>query len=462
MTQDGSGSLGRLRGPTLNDWSDQVESASVRAAELHRRAVGTDGDGSFIREALRELDVAHDELRAAEEQLHENVQAIERAQATLEQERERYRTVFDAAPEAYLVTDPTGVVLEANQRAAELLNVESMFIVGKPLALFVEPPHRPQLRIALSEHDGAAIQQFEWRIRPRRARERFWASISLGHASTNDSSGPMRYVIFRTLPDRADDSRATLPPPPPVVDETDAMQRQAEVDAAQALHERDAFFAATAHELRSPISSIAGWLDLLGADRSDATIRSRAFASMHRSVRSLTRLVEDLVDKARVAEGLMTLEFDQVRLDKLIEGGLEEIRPAADLKSIRLITDIDGGCPAVRGDAFRLSQVVSNLIGNALKFTPVRGEITVTLKRLDADAVLSVRDNGRGIPRDGLRKIFQPYVQIRREQDSSHAGLGLGLDIARRLVDLHGGTISAESDGDNAGCVFIVRLPLAP
>lgn len=213
-----------------------------------------------------------------------------------------------------------------------------------------------------------------------------------------------------------------------------------------------------AHELRSPLSSLAGWLELLGLHDCDDTLRERALPSMQRSVRVLTRMVGELTDKAQLARGVFALDIDQVSLSRVVHDALEQYRPAADRKGVLLLSSMDEALPEMQGDAGRLQQAVANLVGNALKFTPPGGHVVVALARRTAVAEITVRDNGRGMDPAATSRIFEPYVRLGGR--AALSGLGLGLHIALRLVELHGGTIGAHSAGEGLGSTFTVQLPL--
>jgi PAS domain S-box-containing protein len=441
----------------LVSWSKQVAGAALRVAHLRQRAVTQPTENNpIIQEALQELDTAHEELRVAEEQLHAQVDAMQNVQTALVRERQRYRDLFEAAPEAYLVTDARGHVRDANRRAAALFNIDATFFIGKPLVLFVHPAHRTQLREVLNDSTlGTHIANYTWRIEPRRAHPPLWSSVSVSRAPSDEDAPYALRWMFHSHENASTDSEPAAT--------KSLLKREAEARRAveNELHQRDDFLAATAHELRSPISSIAGWLDLLGRDQPDSPMRERAFASMHRSVRALTHMVEQLVDKARVAEGVLLLETGRLQLSSIVQSCLDEHGPAAHAKGVKLSATLDDGLPVVQGDALRLQQVVSNLIGNALKFTPASGEISVSVLRRGDCAELSVRDTGCGIAPAALRTVFEPFVQLDNQPAEGTRGLGLGLDIARRLVELHGGTIQADSPGKGQGSTFTVRLPLS-
>jgi PAS domain S-box-containing protein len=448
-------------------WSKQVAGAVRRVASLRERAgQPLFEDSALIQEALQELDTAQEELRVAEEQLHAQVDMMHEVQAKLARERQRYRELFEAAPEPYLVTDVRGHVQDANRRAAALFNIEIGFLIGKPLSLFIHIEHRAQLRAALGNSQlDAQVANYQWRIAPRRGQEPLWTAVSVSRAPSADGSGHVLRWMFRrsasvahagALPVERAESGASTPAFESLLARETAARRSAESQ----LQERDGLLAATAHELRSPLSSIAGWLELLGSERSDSSMRERAFASMQRSVRGLSFMVEQLVDNARFAEGVLMLEMGRVQLAKIVQSSLDEHGPSARRKGIRLHAQLAEELE-VQADSWRLQQVVSNLLGNALKFTPEAGDVTITLARHADHAELRVKDSGYGIAPDALATIFQPFVQVHNRAQTGHSGLGLGLDIARRLVELHGGTIKAESAGEGRGSTFTVRLPLA-
>jgi PAS domain S-box-containing protein len=441
----------------LVSWSKQVAGAALRVAHLRQRAVTPATEHNpIIEEALQELDTAHEELRVAEEQLHAQVDAMQTVQSALARERQRYRDLFEAAPEAYLVTDARGHVRDANRRAAALFNIDAEFFIGKPLALFVHTSHRAQLRKVLNDSTlGMHIANYTWRIEPRRAHVPLWTSVSVSRAPSDEDTPYALRWMFHSHANASTDSE------PPATESLLKREAEARRAAENELHQRDDFLAATAHELRSPISSIAGWLDLLGRNHPDSPMHERAFASMHRSVRALAHMVEQLVDKARVAEGILLLETGRVQLSSIVESCLDEHGPAAQAKGVELSATVDDDLPPVQGDALRLQQVVSNLIGNALKFTPASGGVSVSVLRRGDFAELSVRDTGCGIAPAALGTVFEPFVQLANQPATGTRGLGLGLNIARRLVELHGGTIHADSPGEGRGSTFTVRLPLS-
>jgi len=186
----------------------------------------------------------------------------------------------------------------------------------------------------------------------------------------------------------------------------------------------------------------------------------RASASIERSARSQARLIDDLLDVSRIVSGKLLLDLGPVDLAATVREAVDAARPSADAKALELTLDIDPGIGSVYGDAGRLQQVVSNLLSNAVKFTPHGGRVSVALERADRRAQLTVGDTGIGIRPDVLPHLFNRFVQADSSVTRTHGGLGLGLSIVRHLVEIHGGSVQAESPGEGQGATFRVTLPL--
>jgi light-regulated signal transduction histidine kinase (bacteriophytochrome) len=224
--------------------------------------------------------------------------------------------------------------------------------------------------------------------------------------------------------------------------------------------EKDTFIAAVSHELRGPLNTIAGWTRLLQTGALDSEKASRALEIITRNVNSQTELIEDLMDVSRMGSGKLTVSADHVDLVRLIELALDEIALPVEAKGLHLKRILDSSA-FVLGDPHRLRQIASNLLTNAVKFTPEGGTITVALRRRDHDVELSVADTGRGIATSFLPHVFDAFTQAHAGTGRRAEGLGLGLAITRKLVELHGGRVTAESQGDGHGAVFRVSLPIA-
>lgn len=232
-------------------------------------------------------------------------------------------------------------------------------------------------------------------------------------------------------------------------------------DAEQANKLKDEFLANLSHELRTPLSPIIGWARILERNPEDTRIISQALPIIIRNAKAQIRLVEDLLDMSRIITGKMRLEIKDVNLADIIKSAIETVRFSAEARNVSLEMSIEQDPPHVAGDVNRLQQIFWNLLSNAIKFTPDGGRVTISLRRVGNNAEACVSDNGIGINPNLLQAVFERFRQADEVSGRQHGGLGLGLAIVRSLVELHGGTISAHSEGRNRGSQFIVSLPLA-
>ncbi len=239
-----------------------------------------------------------------------------------------------------------------------------------------------------------------------------------------------------------------------------ASAQRARETADVANRAKDEFLAVVSHELRTPLNAILGWSRMLSAAQMDETRRGRAIETIERNAVAMAQLIEDLLDLSRVISGKMRLDIQQVDLVPVIEAALDSIKPAADVKGVRLLPVLDGSVPSVGGDPTRLQQIVWNLLSNAVKFTPRGGRVEVLLKRSGSSVELAICDTGKGIDSDFLPHVFDPFRQQDATTTRARGGLGLGLAITRQLVELHGGRIEAESAGEGHGATFRVCLPV--
>ena len=238
-------------------------------------------------------------------------------------------------------------------------------------------------------------------------------------------------------------------------------EQEARKQAESANHAKDEFLSIVSHELRTPLNVISGWISILQSkEEKDEDTRARALEAMERNVRVQKALIEDLLDVARITSGRIRLEMQPVELGALLEDAAEAARLSAEDKSILVDCGSAGPADRVLGDPNRLRQIFLNLLTNAVKFTPNNGEIVVALRQKDGRAVVTVSDSGIGIPPGFLPHIFEPFRLADPSSTRRHGGLGLGLSIVKRLVELHGGEIRAESLGEGKGSTFTVSLPL--
>ncbi|MEG4279246.1 PAS domain S-box protein [Microcoleus sp. MON1_C1] len=223
---------------------------------------------------------------------------------------------------------------------------------------------------------------------------------------------------------------------------------------------KDEFLAVLSHELRSPLNPILGWTKLLRTGRLDATKTQQALETIERNAKLQAQLIEDLLDVSRILQGKMTLNVAPVNLAAMIEAALETVRLAAEAKHIQIQTTFNPISGTVSGDTNRLQQIVWNLLSNAVKFTPTGGRIDVQLEQVGMYAQIQVKDSGKGISPDFLPHVFDYFRQEDGTITRQFGGLGLGLAIVRHFTELHGGTVQADSLGQNLGATFTIRLPL--
>lgn len=240
-----------------------------------------------------------------------------------------------------------------------------------------------------------------------------------------------------------------------------AAEQAARAEAESANRMKDEFLAILSHELRSPLNAILGWLTLLRTRQFDKATIDRALETVERNARAQAQLVEDLLDVSRIIRGQLRLQVRPVNLIPVIEAAIDTVRPAADAKMISITTDFQPIAGVVSGDSDRLQQIIWNLLSNAIKFTPDGGKVQVQLHSVKSQAAIVVSDSGKGISPEFLPYVFERFRQADSSVTRSYGGLGLGLAIVRHLVELHGGTIHAHSDGEDQGASFTVRLPLA-
>ncbi|HEY9852152.1 MAG TPA: PAS domain S-box protein [Leptolyngbyaceae cyanobacterium] len=547
----------------INQW---VGKARINSPEL-------------LEESLEELCTTVEEMQIAEEELRLQNEQLRASQEERLAERQRYQDLFEFAPDAYLVTDVDGKILEANYAAAELFQLSQEFLIGKPLVLFVTQIGRRNFSIqlirlqetdwlqnweitlqqrngqifdaainvkAVRDRDGKAIG-LRWLVRDvtirKRREERLRLlesvvvnandAIIITEAQPIEEPGPRvlyvneaftrmtgytseeilgktprilqgentdrttlnkihtalldwQSIVVELINYRKDGSEFWVEMSiVPIANETGwythwiAVQRditdrkQAEKQKIEIIREqvareeaqaanraKDEFIATVSHELRTPLQAVIGWTQILKRKLLDRTMMNRALETIEHNAKMQAKLIEELLDLSRIAQGKVDLKMTAISLCQVIEIAIDTLRPIIEAKEIQLNTYLDDRDVSILGDAERLRQVVSNLLTNAIKFTPDRGNIEVSLYYNDSHAQIIVKDNGKGISAEFLPYVFDRFRQADCQNSSAQTGLGLGLAIARQLVEMHGGTIHADSLGENQGATFTVLLPL--
>lgn len=229
-------------------------------------------------------------------------------------------------------------------------------------------------------------------------------------------------------------------------------------EAQEANRAKDEFLATLSHELRTPLNAILGWIQILRAKRLDEVTTGRAFEAIERNAKAQAELIEDMLDVSRIITGRLRLDLQPVELGAAVEAALDSVRPTADAKGVKLEYDLDGA-GTISGDPHRLQQIVWNLLSNAVKFTPSGGQVGIKLAHAGTEMKLTVTDTGKGISPHFLPYVFDRFRQGEAMASRTSGGLGLGLSIARHLVELHGGVIEASSEGEGRGATFTVTFP---
>ena len=237
-------------------------------------------------------------------------------------------------------------------------------------------------------------------------------------------------------------------------------EQEARKEAEQANRSKDEFLATVSHELRTPLTSILGWARLLASGEVDTNKHAQAFETIARNAKSQAQLIDDLLDVSRIISGKLRLDLRPLELAPVIAAAVDSVRPAAKAKEICLQLVLDPHTGPVSADPDRLQQLIWNLLSNAIKFTPREGHVQVCLETANSSAEITVSDTGQGIRPEFLPHVFDRFRQADGSSTRTHGGLGLGLAIVRRLVELHGGTVQVESEGEGQGAVFKLNLPL--
>jgi PAS domain S-box-containing protein len=240
----------------------------------------------------------------------------------------------------------------------------------------------------------------------------------------------------------------------------DAVQKEREA-AEIANRLKDEFLATVSHELRTPLNAVLGWTSLLRATQMDEVRRNKALETIERNARLQQKIVEDILDVARIIAGQLRLDRDPMPFRPIVEAAVESIRPMAAAKSLGLTVELEDDPAILIGDRARLRQVVWNLLSNAVTFTPEGGAVRVSLDVTESHVELVVSDTGEGIAPAFLPHVFERFRQEDARVTRAHGGLGLGLAIVRHLTEMHGGSVAAVSAGEGKGATFIVRLPTA-
>ena len=361
--------------------------------------------------------------------------------------------IVETTDDAVISKDVNGIITSWNPAAERLYGYKAEEVRGKPVSILI-PPERPdeEPQILARIGRGERIDHYET-IRIAKDGRRLHVSLTVSPITDANGKivGASKIARDITEQKRAQEEIARLL----------AAERAARQDAEVASRTKDEFLATLSHELRTPLTAMLGWLTILRAHKLDKKTTAHAIDTIERNAKAQAQLIEDLVDVSRIVGGKLNLEVEPTELLPVINAAVEVVSPAADAKEITIDVNYDATVGPVAGDGARLQQIIWNLLSNAVKFTPKGGSVSVDFRRHGSYAEVVVRDTGIGISPDFLPHVFERFRQAESTATRSHRGMGLGLAIVRHLVELHGGTVTAASEGENRGSIFSIHLPLA-
>jgi two-component system, chemotaxis family, CheB/CheR fusion protein len=371
-----------------------------------------------------------------------DVSGLKAAEDALFHERYLFNSLLASVPDAIYFKDATGRIIRANDAMARRLGLSAATeAVGKSVFEFRDR----ETALALSKEDEVVVKTGE-------------AQLYRLEKSTRTGDGAEQWDLVTRLPLR-DPSGRTVGTFGVFHDVTE--QKQAEQKIIEAVERRDQFLAMLSHELRNPLAAVVTTLTLLRKRLDDGRASGKALDIIERQSQQMARLLDDLLDVSRVTQNKIELKRQVVDLRVVAKDACDAVRELMSSRGLEFSVELDPRPLYVHGDVARLLQIQVNLLHNAAKYTLRGGEVVLRAKRDGSDVVIAVRDTGTGIAKDMLENVFDLFVQSKRTLDRSEGGLGVGLTLVRGLVDMHGGTVTAHSDGEGKGCEFVVRLPFA-
>lgn len=361
---------------------------------------------------------------------------------------------------AIFVQDADGLILSWNPGVEHILGYYEKEFVGRHVSIIFTPEDIENGEVEKEMQTAASKGRAEnrrWRV--HKDGSRFWVNGLLMPLADGDGNLRGYAKILRDDSEwkKHEDEREEL-----FAAEREA-RHQAErlrIEIERAKQAQDEFLALLAHELRSPLNAILGWVRILRKGLANEQQTAKALETIEKNAESQNQLIEDIFDASRINSGKLRLDTRPMSLGEAVTLAVESIRPAAEAKNISLETKFDAESVFIMGDTDRMRQIVANLLSNAVKFTGEDGLIVVRLENSGSEANLVIEDNGRGISAELLPAVFDRYAQADKDSTRGKAGLGLGLPLVLKLVEQHGGTVTAESAGEGRGAVFTVRLPL--
>ncbi|MEH2084364.1 MAG: response regulator [Nostoc sp.] len=374
----------------------------------------------------------------------------QQAEESLQKSEAKYRRIVDTSYEGIWMIDSEARTEFVNQRMSQMLRYPAAEILGRSIFDFMDWADDTADEAKLEWFKGEESALKEGRLRCQDG-SYIWTLIS-ARVILNEQGECLGAIAMLT--DITDRKRTESER-----DHLLQLEQTARAEAEAANRIKDEFLAVLSHELRSPLNPILGWARLLQSRKFDRASLNKALKTIERNAKLQAQLIEDLLDVSRILQGKLSLNTIPVDLVSTIEAAMETVHLAAEAKTIEIETMLEP-VGKVLGDPARLQQVFWNLLSNAVKFTETEGKVNVRLQSIDAQAQITVSDTGKGIHPDFLPHVFDYFRQGDSTTTRRFGGLGLGLAIARHLIEMHGGTIGAKSPGEDKGAIFTVRLPL--
>ncbi len=344
--------------------------------------------------------------------------------------------IVESSDDAIVSKTLDGIVTSWNPAATRLFGYQPSEIVGRPITTIIpQELHKQEDEILARLRRGERVDHFET-VRVAKDGHRIDVSLTISPIKGEDGTIIGASKIARDITER----------------------RQHERLLREADRQKDEFLATLAHELRNPLAPIVAAAELLKHAKTLAPELRAATAILERQARHMTHLVDDLLDMSRITSGRIRLQLEPVELGELLKGVIETYRQSAETARHQITVKASGAPVYVSADRIRLTQIISNILHNAVKYTPPGGRIEIELRTQAEEAVVSVRDNGMGIPGEMLEHIFEPFAQLDRSYERADGGLGIGLTLAKKLIELHAGRIEARSAGRGKGTEFLIQL----